>query len=188
MESAGKGRVSSVMILEGGAEIISTPLEQVRVTEAGFEGDRHAGMTRPAGGRDPQSAQGREVRNTRQVSIVSDEELAEIARRLDVPAVEPHLLGANLSLRGIEDLSRLERGSRLIFAGGVELVVDAENQPCTAPGKALAARYPDQDALATRFPKEALRLRGLVGWVERPGVIRLEEDVTVQPPGPPAAA
>lgn len=188
MNFESSGRVSSVMILEPGADIISTPLEQVRVTEAGFDGDRHAGLTRPAGSRDPEAMQGAEVRNTRQVSIVSEEELAEIARRLNVPVVKPQWLGANLSLQGIAELTQLAGGTRLVFAGGVEIVVNEENQPCTAPGKALAAQYPDQESLAGRFPKEALHLRGLVGWVETPGTIKVGEEVTVERPIPPTAA
>lgn len=187
MEADGNARVSAVMVLPEGADIISTRLERVRVTQKGFEGDRHAGLTRPAGARDPKSLQGTEVRNTRQVSIVSEEELAEIARRLEVPVVEPQWLGANLSLRGIRDLTLLPGGTRLAFSGGVQIIVEGENQPCTAPGKALAAQYPEKDSLASRFPKEALHLRGLVGWIEQAGTIEVEEEVLVLPPAPPAA-
>jgi MOSC domain-containing protein YiiM len=167
------------MILEAGAGVISTNLREVRVTEAGFEGDRHAGEMRKAGGRDSNVPAGTLVPNTRQVSIVSKEELAEISRRLDVPRVEPRWLGANLSLQGIPKLTGLPRGTRLVFEGGVAIVVDSENRPCTGPGEAIAAAFPGREDLAARFPKSAIHLRGLVGWVESPGELKVNEKVEV---------
>ena len=35
---------------------------------------------------------------------------------------------------------------------------------------------------AARYPKVAKRLRGLVGWVEKPGVVRVGEEVSVRVP------
>ena len=45
------------------------------------------------------------IRNDRQISIVSAEELALIAKELHVPEVKPEWLGANLLISGIPNLS-----------------------------------------------------------------------------------
>lgn len=171
LQPAKTGRVLSVLILEPGAKIISTNVPEVKVTEAGFEGDRHAGKTRRADVRNPDVPRGTSVPNTRQVSIVSAEDLAEIARRLEVSEVQPAWLGANLSLEGLGRLADLPRGTRLDFSGGCTLVVSEENNPCTGPGEALEAQYPERTGLAAQFPKQALHLRGVVAWVETPGRI-----------------
>lgn len=183
-----EGRVEAVMILEPGADIVSTPLDAVRVTEAGFAGDRHAGLTRKAGVRDKDIEQGTEIRNNRQVSIVSVEEMEQIARRMDLPRVRPEWMGANLCLRGIESLTELPHGTRLRFESGVELVIHGENKPCTGPGKVLEQQYPDREGLASHFPKQALHLRGLVGWVDQPGEIQVGDRVEVVVPEQAEAA
>lgn len=178
--SKASGQVAALMILEEGAKIISTPVDRVEVTEEGFAGDRHAGKTRRAGGRDQGIPKGTEVPNRRQVSIVSEEELAEIASRLGIPRVKPEWLGANVSLRGVDDLTELAPGSGLKFGGGVELAIEGENSPCRAPGEAIAKQYPNRQGLAARFPKDALHLRGLVGWVEQPGELAVGDSVRIR--------
>ncbi|TIS16311.1 MAG: molybdenum cofactor sulfurase, partial [Mesorhizobium sp.] len=40
----------------------------------------------------------------------------------------------------------------------------------------------DRDATALLFPKTAKRLRGLVAWVEKPGIIRTGEEISVRVP------
>ncbi|TGS34050.1 molybdenum cofactor sulfurase, partial [bacterium M00.F.Ca.ET.180.01.1.1] len=40
----------------------------------------------------------------------------------------------------------------------------------------------DLSATALLFPKEAKRLRGLVAWVEKPGVVRAGEEISVRVP------
>jgi MOSC domain-containing protein YiiM len=182
------GEVLRVMVLEPEAKIISTPVESVEVTEAGFAGDRHAGMTRKADVRTKGVERGTPVKNTRQVSLVAEEELAEIARRLQIETVEPQWLGANLCLRGVDGLTRLAAGSRLVFSQGVELTIEGENQPCTGPGEAVEVHYPDRAGLASQFPKQAMHLRGLVGWVTSPGRIAVGDQVEVHPPEEPGAA
>ncbi len=177
MTKVDEGRVESVMILEPGTDIISTRLERVTVTEGGFEGDRHAGLTRPADVRTPEAPRREKVRNTRQVSIVSQEEMDEIARRMKLEDVRAEWMGANLCLSGIEELTKLPQGARLAFENGVEIVVHGENKPCTGPGKVIEEHYPDRAGLASQFPKQALHLRGLVGWVDQPGEIQVGERV-----------
>jgi len=170
------------MIVEAGSIIESTRMARVQVTAAGFDGDRHAGLTRPANVRDKDVPRGTVLRNDRQVTIVSQEELAQVAAALDVPEVRPEWLGANLSLSGVTNLSGLPPGSRLVFSDGVVLGVEAQNQPCTGPGRVIQAAYPQHPGLAAAFPKAARGLRGLTASVRQPGSIATGDLCEVHPP------
>jgi MOSC domain-containing protein YiiM len=161
------------MVLAPGSKVVSTALERVMVSLDGFQGDRHAGRTRPAGVRDKGIAKGTEIRNDRQATIVSLEELRQVAQALGVPEVLPVWLGANLALSGIRNLSALPPGTRLRFRDGVVLRVEGENKPCATPGEAIQAAYRLQQGLATMFPKVAVGLRGVVASVEQPGEISI---------------
>jgi len=174
--------VASVMILEPGSKVISAPVDSAQVTQAGFEGDRHAGLTRLADVRNKDVPRGTEVRNDRQVTIVSQEELAQVADALGVPAVRPEWLGANLCFSGMGGLSALPKGTQLGFPGGVVLLVEAQNRPCTVAGGAIEAACPDRPGLATAFVKAALERRGLTASVRQPGRISVGDAVDVSPP------
>jgi hypothetical protein len=142
------GRVAAVMVVPEGEPIMATEQQTVRVTLAGFEGDRHASLTQRSTGRTPHYPRGTEIRNSRQVSLVSTEELAEIAQRLGVPHVAAQWLGANLLIEGIPRLTFLPRGTRLFFPNDAALVVQGENLPCTLAGEAIQVQYPAIDGLA----------------------------------------
>jgi hypothetical protein len=144
----------------------------------GIVGDVHAGFTHGADSRTPWYPRGTVIRNDRQVSIVSAEELALIANELHVPEVKPEWLGANLLLSGIPGLSVLPWDSRLVFSSGAVLSQLRENNPCSGPGKLIAAAY-NQPDLANQFPKAAMHLRGLVATVELPGIIAQGDEVQV---------
>lgn len=167
-----------------GAYLVSEPVGEVELTLEGIVGDRHAGVTRRADGRTPFYPRGIAIRNSRQVSIVGEEELAALAAALRVPAVEAAWLGANLVLRGLPDLSALPPASRLFFPAEATIVVADENHPCVYPGKAIQARYPDRRGLGARFVPAARGRRGLVGWVERPGRIAVGDAVRIALPPP----
>ena len=64
------------------------------------------------------------------------------------------------------------------------LKVDGQNVPCRVAGRAVAANagMADHEAGSLLFPKVARRLRGLVGWVEKPGRIEVGEDISVRIP------
>jgi hypothetical protein len=158
----------------------STSLDEVEVKWEGLVGDKHFGLTMKAGSKQAPYPKGTEVRNVRQVSIVSKEELEQIAATMELPQVEPAWVGGNLMLSGIPNLTQLPSGSRLYFEGGVGIVVEGENMPCTTAGGSLSQQYPDRPELTTAFPKKAIGKRGLVAWVEKPGVIRKGEKVTVR--------
>ena len=157
-------------------------LEKQWVPEAhflfsGMEGDCHAGMTRKSDSRMlKQYKRNTEVRNSRQVSILSLEELAEVAERMGIPAVKPEWVGANMVIRGIPDLTLLPPSTRLQFSSGAMIVVDAENYPCRYPADIIAKHHPEA---RKGFVSAAMHKRGVVGWVEAEGVVCKGDAITI---------
>jgi MOSC domain-containing protein YiiM len=160
-------------IADAPGSFVTRTVTDLLLTLGGIEGDRHFGLTMKAGVRQKHHALGAEIRNARQLSLVAVEELAEIAARLNVPEVDWKLLGANLVLEGLSQLTQLAPSTRLVFPSGACVVVDSENDPCSKPARAL--QLPD-------FVKAAMHKRGLVGWVERAGVVRANDPVAIWQP------
>ncbi|HEY4717788.1 MAG TPA: hypothetical protein VIH14_02125 [Anaerolineales bacterium] len=173
-----RGRIETILITP--QYMPGSPVDEVEVAWEGFVGDKHFGLTMKAGSSQKPYPKGAEVRNVRQISIVSIEELDQIAKALDLPVVEPNWVGANLMVSGIPELTQLPSGSRLYFDNGVGIVVEGENLPCTTAGGSLQQQYPDRPELTTIFPKKAIGRRGLVGWVERPGKLIKGEGILVR--------
>ncbi len=123
-------------------------------------------------------------RNERQWSAVSAEELAEISEAMDLSEqLTAANLGANLCLAGIEELSRLPKGTLLKFPSGAELVVEEYNPPCHDMGKVLAGKHATRSGkplTSTAFSKAAKLQRGIVGVVEVAGVISAGDEVTIE--------
>lgn len=155
-----------------GGGLRSQARERVEVDFAGFQGEAHGGLTRPACTRVKlQYPKGAEIRNTRQLSIVSLEELEAVAEAMGAPsALAPNWIGANLMLSGVPDLTLAPPASRLIFEDGASLVVDMQNAPCKIAAAELEAEWP---GVGLSFPKHARDRRGVTAWVERPGAIAL---------------
>ena len=168
--------------LDGSA--VSEPVDHLDLTYEGISGDRHGGLTRASGGREPWYTRGTEMRNERQLSMVCVDELAVAAERMGIARIAPEWIGANMVLTGIKDLSKLPPRTLLFFKGGATIKIDGQNAPCRFAGDEIAKHYPDQDRtpLALSFAKKAAGLRGLVGWVEKPGTVSAGESVTVQVP------
>ena len=155
----------------GRPNIQSNAVDQINVGWEGFEGEMHSGLTRPACVRvKHQYKRDLEIANTRQISILSEEELAEVAGRLDIPKIKPEWVGANLILRGIPDFTLIPPNSRLIFENGVSLTVDMENAPCQYPAEQIEAAHPGH---GKAFPAKARNKRGVTAWVERIGTLKL---------------
>ncbi|MBN9552339.1 MAG: MOSC domain-containing protein [Alphaproteobacteria bacterium] len=159
-------------------------VEELRLGFDGIAGDFHGGTTRRSGGREPWYPRGTEMRNERQLSLVAADELAIVAQRMGLEEIKPEWIGANLVIEGVPRLSMLPAGSLMFFSGGVTLKVDGQNKPCRVAGQSIAGHVgaADQDATALLFPKEAKRLRGLVAWVEKPGTISVDEEISVRVP------
>ncbi len=105
------------------------------------------------------------------MTVVSVEELAEVARRMELPEVAPGWIGANVVTQGIPDLTGLPWGTRLVCGGGAVLVNEGENAPCRFAGAEIARHCPDRPGLDRLFAKAAIHLRGILASVELAGPI-----------------
>jgi hypothetical protein len=160
------------------------PVAEIALDLQGIPGTRHYGFTRKAGPREPWYERGMEMRSGRQITVVSREELAAIAAVMQVEAVAPEWIGANVVTSGIPHLTLLPPGTRIVFAEAT-IVVEAPNAPCRIAGKAIAKHLtPDAlpGSLDLAFPASAKGLRGVVASVERAGTIREGEPITVKVP------
>lgn len=155
----------------------------IRVELDGIVGDRHRSYTRNAWAGDKQP-EGTVRRNERQWSAVSVEELAAIESAMDL--AEPltaETLGANLCISGVDDLSRLPKGTLLKFPSGVELIVEEYNPPCHDMGKILSGKHQKKsgkELASTAFSKAAKLNRGVVGVVEVAGTITAGDEVLIE--------
>ena len=173
-----RGRIETILITP--EFMPGTPVDDVEVTWEGFVGDKHFGLTMKSTNSKNPWPKGSEVRNVRQISIVSVEELKQVADSMDLPAIDPAWVGANMLVSGIPGLTQLPSGSRFYFDNGVSLVIEGENLPCTTAGGSLQQQYPDRPEITTAFPKKAIGKRGLVGWVEKPGKLVKGESILVR--------
>ncbi len=144
---------------------------------SGIAGDFHDGLTRKSDSRTlKQYPRNTLIRNVRQVTLVSAEELVEIAFRMGIAEAKAEWLGANLVTSGIPDLTLLTPSTRLQFPSGATLVVDMENSPCRQVADVIAMHCPDAKA---GFIKSATQKRGVTAWVEREGVINRGDDIVL---------
>ncbi len=180
-DSGNRGVVDTLCIhTDGQSDISSVARESVKISFEGIEGDSHNGLTRASCVRvKRQYKVGTTIRNTRQISIVSTEELAKIADRMEIPVIQPQWLGANVCLSGIPDLTNIPPASRLLFESGASLVVDVENEPCDYPARIIEKQHP---GVGKYFVKHAMRLRGITAWVECEGIIERGGAVEVHTP------
>lgn len=170
-------RVEAICIKDKSSKFPTGSVSSAVVTLEGFVGDVHYGFTRPADSRDPGIKRGTPVRNWRQWSAVSVEELQAIASKLGIEKIEPWMLAANLTLSGVPDFTLLPRGTEFRFDGGTILTVECENAPCMGPGKEVAKVNPT--TAPQTFVKQAMHLRGIVGVVYLPGEIKVGEECKV---------
>jgi hypothetical protein len=143
---------------------------------------RHRGPTRRSGGREPWYPRGTVIRNERQVTLVAADELAAIAAALGIPAIQPEWLGATLVIEGVPNLTLVPPRAAFHFAGGATIRVDGLNKPCRLTGRAIAAHHPGREDLEFAFVTAARYRRGLVGWVEKPGVVAAGEAAELRVP------
>ena len=160
--------------------ITSAPLAVMPLTFAGYDGEVHAGLTRPSCSRVlklyPRDT---EIRNVRQLSIVSAEEMAEVARGMGLATMDYTWVGASLVLEGIPDFTHLPPSSRLQGPDGVTLVIDMENLPCQEPAVTIEKARP---GLGKGFKAAAAGKRGVTAWVEREGILRLGDVMVLHIP------
>jgi len=109
---------------------------------------------------------------------MSAEELAEIAEAMGVVALDPALAGVSILLEGIPDFTSIPPSSRLVN-GAVSITVDIENRPCHLPAKEIEATLAGKGGL---FKAAAKGRRGVTGWVEREGILRLGDELRLHVP------
>lgn len=182
-----KGQVIAVLANDREDMLETLPTDRLILTLEGITTDRHRGQTMRANSRQPFYERGTTILNTRQVSLVSMEELGFIQKALGIDYLVAGWLGANISVVNIPHFSLLPIGARLFFSSGTVLLNMGYNPPCTGPGEIIQRYFPDVPA--NRFPKVAHLKRGIVAMVERAGEIARGDTVRVllptQPPYPP---
>lgn len=173
-------------VLDREATLASNPIESMDLTFAGPAGEVHGGLTRLSCSRvTGQYPRKTEIRNVRQLSVVSQENLDQIAGNMGLPLIKPHWIGASVVVRGIPDFTRVPPSSRLIAEEGPSLVVDMENRPCNLPVPVIRDD-PEGGDPAPKFKAAAKGLRGVTAWVEREGSIAIGDRMRLHIPDQPA--
>ncbi|GGH31951.1 hypothetical protein SAMN05444007_10672 [Cribrihabitans marinus] len=180
-----EGEVVWLGHVPAGRSLRARPVERLPLEFQGITGGRHEGATRPSCSRvtNLYPQRGTEIRNTRQLSLLSVEDLDEIAARMEMDALDPALLGASVVLRGIPDFTHIPPSSRLQAPSGATLTVDMENRPCVLPGREIEAEHA---GFGAGFKPAAAGRRGVTAWVERPGDLALGDRLTLFVPDQPA--
>ncbi len=171
-----KGQVDKLYInTDRNSGLETEHTSHLHIDFAGIQGEAHSGLTYVSDSRIiniyPEPT---EIKNSRQISIVSCEELAIIAHKMQIPHLPAHWLGANIATRGIEKLTHLPSSTRLVFSSGAVLTVDLENYPCHLVAKVIESNFPGK---GKSFPIMAKHLRGIVCWVEKPGNIHVDDSI-----------
>lgn len=170
-------------VADRGRSLAAAEAEALRLTFDGPEGESHAGRLRPSCSRVVAlHPRGTPIANTRQLTLVSREEMAAIGAAMGLE-LDPAWLGASLMVEGLADFSHLPPSARLQGPDGATLVVDMENRPCQLPAKVIEAAAPGHGA---KFRRAAAGRRGITAWVEREGVIRPGDRLALFVPDQPA--
>lgn len=160
-------------------------LESSQTTElianfSGIGGEDHGTDTRHSCSRVvSQYPKGTLIRNTRQICIVSSEELADIAAEMGIDALNPAWIGAGMVIKGIPDFTHIPPSTRLQGGSGATLTVDIENRPCHLPSPVIDEALPGK---GRSFKAAAKGRRGITAWVEREGTFRIGDEISVHIP------
>ncbi|WP_201305424.1 MOSC domain-containing protein [Paenibacillus puerhi] len=170
--------VEAVYIADEPSSFVTRRVGEIDIRLGGIPGDRHYGLLRKADSRQKLYPKGTMIANRRQISIISAEECRLIADKLGISEVRPEWLGANVLVAGMAEFTLLPPGARLLVPGHVGLICEGENMPCKAPGD-IIERESGAVGAAARFVREAKQRRGIVCSVEREGVLRAGDTLTV---------
>ncbi|MDE0588691.1 MOSC domain-containing protein [Halocynthiibacter sp. C4] len=157
-------------VLDRNESLLATPMDEMELTFSGPLREDHGGLTRPSCSRViTQYPRGTEIRNVRQLTIVSAEEIKEIAKALELEQLDPALLGANMVVKGIPDFTAVPPSSRLQAENGATVTIDMENQPCNLVTREIGLKHEGE---GKAFRAKAAGKRGVTAWVEREGTLR----------------
>lgn len=166
--------------------LMAEACDALELSFEGVQGARHFGDTRASCVRvKAQYAKGTPIRNERQLSVLSAEELDEIAAEMGLDAIDPARLGASLVIRGIPDFTHVPPSSRLLATSGASIAIDMENRPCQIPAKSLEAAHPEK---GKAFKSAAAGRRGVTAWVASEGQISLGDVLSLHIPDQPVWA
>jgi len=185
LPTAFTGRITWLGVNKDRTETLrNIAVDEMALTFAGNSDESRAGLTRPSCSRVVgQYPRGTDIRNTRQLCIVSAEELAVIAANMGIDAVDPAWFSTSIVVEGIPDFTLIPPASRLITSNGTAITVDMENRPCNLPAPVINEDMPDK---GRAFKLAAKGLRGVTGWVEREGLLRVGDKITLHVPDQPA--
>ncbi len=186
------GKVEAVLV-GGDSSGVSKEVRKIQVfANRGIKGDVHYGGTRLMDVRERDLRQfglekGTEIANFRQFSAISREELRAIAELMGIPGIPFGLLGENIVISGIDDLTHLPSGTMFMFRKDQNTIRTAalvswrENTPCEIPAGNIQDHYPDLHFTAP-FQTVAKGKRGLVGVVYSSGFIHQGDIVEIKIP------
>ena len=161
-------------------------VDAVDVTLDGFPNETHGGPTRPACVRvKTQYPRDTEIRNVRQLSILSAEELAATAHTMGLDTIDPAWIGASMIIEGIPDFTHVPPSSRLMSDSGVGITIDMENRPCIFPGKEIEK---EAEGFGKLYKPAAKGRRGVTAWVEHGGRLAVGDTLTLHVPDQPVWA
>lgn len=174
-------RITYLGVVENSeASLASRPVDKMRITFDGADGEFHGGRTRPSCSRVlAQHPRFTEISNVRQFSVLSAEELHKIAEKMELDAVAPEWVGASIVIEGIPDFTHVPPSSRLQAENGTTLIIDMENRPCVLPGKVIEG---EREGFGARFKAAATHRRGVTAWVERPGSLSIGDELRLHIP------
>jgi hypothetical protein len=168
------------------AALESQSLTALNALFSGPEGEAHGGNTRASCSRVlGQYPRNTPIRNVRQFSILSAEELELIAASMGLDDLDPTLVGATMVVRGFPDFSHIPPSSRLQNESGATVTIDMENRPCVLPAKPIEAHHA---GFGVKFKAAANGRRGVTAWVEREGVFRVGDRLRLHVPDQPVWA
>jgi len=168
------------LVADRGAALASQPVDEIIARFDGPLGEAHGGVTRGSCSRvADQYPRGTEIKNTRQFSVLCAQELAAIAAQMGLEALDPSLLGTTMVISGMPDFTHLPPSARLQAPSGATLVVDMENRPCSLPARPIEMCHAGKGAA---FKAAAKGRRGVTAWVEREGIFRVGDEITLHIP------
>src|SRR5258708_12497819 len=161
-----------------------SPESELTLDRNGVIGDRFHGPTRYSNSRNTV------IPNDRMWSAVTIEDVMftlahwnKLLRDKQLPArlseLDPAWFGPNICFSGMTAFSLVPPGTQFVFSGGPILIVAEENQPCMTAPQFIAHRYAAHDVNPELFLKATFLHRGLVGYVEKGGIIRVGDSATV---------
>jgi hypothetical protein len=159
-------------VIEGSSTMRSEPMSEAMARFGGFEGEAHSGITRPSCVRvTSQHPKGTTINNVRQLSVMSAEEIVQIASKMGLSDIDPTLLGVSMIIEGIADFTHVPPSSRLqCEANGTTISIDMLNRPCVLPGREIEMEH---EGLGAKFKPAAVGMRGVTASVEREGLLRV---------------